>query len=52
MSFSGNERFYDDDDTERQAVVHIGKCGGIFRTFDGMYGKQVIFFCTFDIIYT
>lgn len=34
--FSGYERLYDDDDSEREAIVHIGKRGRIFRTFNGL----------------
>lgn len=39
--FSGNEWFYDDDDTKWKTIVYIGKRGGIFRTFNGLF---IIFF--------
>lgn len=34
---AGNERFYDDDDTERETIVHIGKCCRIPGTLNGLY---------------
>lgn len=35
LLFSGPKRILDDDDAERQAPIHIGQRGGIFRTLNG-----------------
>lgn len=43
VSFSGHERFYDDDDAEWEAVVHIWECCGIFGALDGLYSIFFMF---------